>query len=97
MITRKRTFFLGIFIFLIPFLGVPTPWKTLFIVLSGIGLVIMSVKIALPKKQIKTKTKKGKITSVFVENSPIYPSENKVEPEVLESDDFSETNKEQKQ
>ena len=97
MITRKRTFFLGIFIFLIPFLGVPTSWKTLFVTVSGLGLVAMSVKITLPKKQVKTKTKKEKITPVSVENFPIYPLEDKVKSEVLKSDNISETNTEQKQ
>ena len=87
MITRKSTFFLGIFIFLIPFLGVPTSWKTFFTVASGLGLVALSVKITLPKKQIKPKTRKEKITPVFVENSPIYQPESKMEnkigPEIL--------------
>ncbi len=82
MIRHKSTFFLGIFIFLIPFLGLPSFWKTFFIILSGLGLVALSVKITLPKKQTKIKTKKGKATPVFVENAPVYPPDNKVESQI---------------
>jgi len=79
MIYRKSTFFLGIFIFIVPFLGVPGSWRTTFIVLSGIALVILSVKITLPKKNLKSKTRKEKVTSVFVESIPVYPKENAVD------------------
>lgn len=71
MIKDKRTFFLGFFIMLIPALGLPTFWKMTFIVLSGITLVILSVKIAIPKRPAKRIRKKEKVTQVFVENSPM--------------------------
>jgi len=51
IIHRKSTFFLGIFIFLIPFLGLPSSWKTTLIILSGLGLVSLSTKIILPKNR----------------------------------------------
>ena len=90
MIQRKDTFFLGIFIFLIPFLGVPTSWKTLFITLSGLGLVAISLRVSLPKKQFKIRTKKDRITPVFVENSPLFSTENKIEPKI-EPEVFKDT------
>ena len=67
VITRKSTFFLGIFIFLIPFLGVPTSWKTVFVVLSGLFLIFLSIKIVLPKKNIKIVKRKDKTPTVFTE------------------------------
>ncbi len=79
MINRRSTFFLGIFIFIIPFLGVPSSWRTTFIVLSGIILIILSLKITLPKKSLKSRIKKEKVTSVFVESIPSYPKENAVD------------------
>lgn len=81
MISRKSTFFLGIFIFLIPFFGLPSFWKTLFVALSGITLLFLSVKITIPKKSIKNKIKKEKVTPVYVENIPVYyPPVNELEP-----------------
>jgi len=72
MIQRKSTFFLGIFIFVIPFLGFPTAWKTAFIILSGLFLVGLSIKIVIPKKsKLIRPRKKEKVTPVFVENMPI--------------------------
>lgn len=82
MLTRKSTFFLGIFIFIVPFLGVPSSWKTLFITLSGLTLIILSVKISLPKKNTKPRVKREKVTPVFVENTPIYPRENSLDTEI---------------
>ncbi|MCX6701585.1 MAG: hypothetical protein NTX96_00040 [Candidatus Zambryskibacteria bacterium] len=79
MINRKSTFFLGIFIFVIPFLGVPSSWRTFFIVISGLTLIILSIKITLPKKNLKGRIRKEKITPVFVESIPVYPKENIVE------------------
>ncbi len=81
MIKSRRTLFLGIFIFLIPFLGIPTSWKTFFLLLSALALVAMSVKISIPKKaSAKRIRKKEKITPVFTENSPISRAEAPREP-----------------
>lgn len=79
MINRRSTFFLGIFIFIIPFLGVPSSWRTTFIIVSGIILILLSLKITLPKKSLKGRIKKEKVTSVFVESIPSYPKENVVD------------------
>ncbi len=71
MINRKSTFFLGIFIFVVPFLGVPSSWRTFFIVISGITLILLSVKITLPKKVSKNRvSRREKVTPVFVESMP---------------------------
>lgn len=79
MIHKKSTFFLGIFILLIPFLGLPSFWKTILIFISGVLLIGLSVKISLPKKNTKTRTKREKATPVFVENIPVYSSNNNIE------------------
>ena len=73
MIQHRSTFFLGIFIFITPFLGLPSSWKTTLIVLSGLGLIGLSVKITLPKKLTKTKIKKPRPAPMFLQNIPVYP------------------------
>ena len=72
MINKKSTFFLGVFIFLIPFTGFPSSWKSSITIICGIILIILSVKISLPKKHSKNRVKREKVTPVFVENIPIY-------------------------
>ena len=74
MISRKSTFFLGIFIFLIPFMGLPTYWKTLIIIFCGISLVVSSVTISIPKKPIKHKVKKS--SKISIEDIAVYPKDN---------------------
>ena len=70
MIQNKSTFFLGVFIFIIPFLGLPTSWKTTLIVLSGLGLMALSFKFIPFKKNPKIRVKKEKVTPVFIEPMP---------------------------
>ena len=79
MISKKSTFFLGIFIFIIPFLGLPNSWRGALVIISGLLLISMSLKISIPKKTSRSRAKKEKVTPVFVENSPIYPKDNTVE------------------
>lgn len=79
MINRKSTFFLGIFIFVIPFLGIPSSWRTFFIVVSGLTLIILSIKITLPKRTSKSRVRKEKVTPVFVESIPVHTKENSVD------------------
>lgn len=57
MIRKRGTFFLGLFIFLIPFLGLPTSWKTTLIVLAGLTLIYSSITITLPERFRKTTRK----------------------------------------
>ena len=79
MIKSRRTFFLGIFIFLIPFLGLPSSWKTGLVIISGLILVALSVRVSLPKKNIRSRQRREKVTQVFVESAPVYPRENVLE------------------
>lgn len=72
MINRKSTFFLGVFIFLIPFFGFPNVWKNAFTIIAGMIAIGLSVKFSVPKKNPRTKSKKEKVTQVYVENVPQY-------------------------
>lgn len=72
IISRKSTLFLGLFIFVIPFLGLPSFWKTTLVVLSGLVLVSLSVKISIPRKNTKQRMRREKVTPVFVESVPVY-------------------------
>jgi hypothetical protein len=76
-IQKRSTFFLGIFIFLVPFLGLPSSFKTTLIVLSGLLLVAFSIHIALPRSVVKKvakhrKAKKEKVTYVAVKDPSMY-------------------------
>lgn len=78
MISRKSTFFLGIFIFLLPFMGLPTSWKTGLMIVCGIFLVFssLSLTISIPKKTTKHRIKKEKSSKMSVEDIPVYPKDN---------------------
>ena len=73
MITRKSTFFLGIFIVILSssFLGLPSAWKSALIFLSGLALIVLSVELSFPKKPIKKSHKKHKTQPIVLE--PISP------------------------
>lgn len=58
MIARKGTFYLGIFVFIIPFLGFPTAWKMFLVVVAGLSMILYSVRVPFPKKSFKQKIKK---------------------------------------
>ncbi len=47
--------------------------------LSGLALVILSTQITIPKKHHKPKARRERSTPVFVENAPVYPSNDTVE------------------
>ena len=72
-IKNNQTLFIAIFILLLwIFFGIPPFWKELLTILSAIYLLIISIKITLPKRGVaKRPRKKEKITPVFTENSPI--------------------------
>lgn len=80
MIKNKQTFFLGIFVLLVwIFFGIPTSWKVTLTVLSAIYLVVLSVKITLPRKgNLKHPRRKEKITPVFSESAPVIRMESTV-------------------
>ena len=70
MIQRKSTFFIGIFLTLLSssFLGIPSSWKAFLLFVFGLALIVLSVKITLPKKNTKHRVKREKVTPVVLEN-----------------------------
>jgi len=58
MINHKAGFYLGVFIFVIPFLGFPTIWKMGLVLFGGLSLILMSIRIPVPKRMLKHKPKK---------------------------------------
>jgi len=58
MINHKAGFYLGVFIFVIPFLGFPTIWKMGLVLFGGLFLILMSIRIPVPKRMLKYKPKK---------------------------------------
>ncbi len=58
MINNKGSFYLGVFVFLIPFLGFPTIWKMGLVIFAGSLLVLTSLRIPTPRKTFKAKSKK---------------------------------------
>ncbi len=82
MIARRRTFILGIFIFLLPFLGLPSFWKTLFVSLSGLLLIALSMKFQVPKKVVRPKKTREKTSSIYPNATPLEVSEIKTPGEV---------------
>lgn len=58
MVNNKSTFYIGVFVFLIPFLGFPTTWKMALVVLSGVVLVLISIRIPIPKRIVRNYLKK---------------------------------------
>lgn len=94
MIERKGTFYAGVFIFLIPFLGFPTMWKMFLVAFAGFFLVISSLRVPLPSSILKDKIKRQNINSddvvveikpeiitpvSKVENTPIVSEQPKIE------------------
>jgi|GEM_PF-3990301 len=77
MITRNRILFiLGICIVLIPLSGFPGPYKTFFMILSGLGVVVLAFLYARSKRvgqfhyeSIKPETP----TDVYTQNQPPLP------------------------
>jgi hypothetical protein len=73
-IKNKQTFFLSIFILLVwTFFGIPTSWKIFLTILSALYLVILSVKVELPRRGSMKRPvrRKEKVTPVFSESSPV--------------------------
>ncbi len=58
MIERKGSFYIGVFVFVIPFLGFPTMWKMILVVFGGLLLILTSLKVPSPRKDVKLKFKK---------------------------------------
>ncbi len=80
MIKDRNIFIVAVFILIIQyFLGLPTFWKNILLTMCSLALIFFSVKISLPKKSVKHKTRRERSTPVFVESAPIYPKDNTVE------------------
>ncbi len=61
MITRKNIFFLGLFILATQYLfGLPTAWKNVLITLAALAIIFVSVKINIPRKNLKLKIKRDR-------------------------------------
>lgn len=58
---------------MVPFFGLSTSYKNTFIIISGILLVLLSLNISIPKKNIRPKPKREKVTAVFSESIPPQP------------------------
>lgn len=83
MINRKGTFFLGVLVFLMPFIGLPTFWKTILYMFIGSMLVLSSIEFYIPKKLSKPKLKKEKVQDITIENIPIYPRDNILDSPII--------------
>src|SRR5579872_4748807 len=70
MITSKRNFFLGVFLFLVPFLGLPSSWKSVLVIVCALVLISFSIRLEL-RKGMSTK--------------PSRHPNNKVPPQVASS------------
>jgi len=82
MINNRSTFFLGLFIFIIPFLGLPSSWKTILFIVSGLYLIFLSVTFVMPAKRAAKPRKKEKSLPVFVENIPMTPIHSQTEADL---------------
>lgn len=77
MVKNRKTFFIGVFVSLIPFLGIPSLWKAILTVFFGIILIFSSLKFILPRRGGRSKiirNKRERVTPVFVESAPVEPS-----------------------
>ncbi len=84
MIGQKNIFFLSIFILATQYLfGLPTFWKSLLITFTALIMLFLSLKISLPRKIIKNKLKKEKLTSSVENFTPANVYIPAQEPEVL--------------
>ncbi len=84
MINHKGSFYLGVFIFIIPFLGFPTMWKMVLVVLGGVLLILTSLKVPTPRKiqRLKFSVDETPLDVAVVEIKPVEVSK-PVEPVVV--------------
>ncbi|TSC70612.1 MAG: hypothetical protein CEO12_192 [Parcubacteria group bacterium Gr01-1014_46] len=92
MINHKGSFYLGVFVFLIPFLGFPTMWKMGLVVFAGVTLVLTSIRIPTPRKIFRNKIKKEthtpEIEVVKIETPHVAKPEEHKEPIQIVEKDF---------
>lgn len=74
----KNNFYIsfGVWLVILPFLGIPGLWKSALTVLSGLFLIIISLgSIWIKKSQFKGRTKK-KFVGQIIETTPVSNIEN---------------------
>ncbi len=85
MITRNRILFaLGLWIVLVPFLGFPTPYKSVFMIVSGLAVIVLAFLYARDRRMSEmpsaknaaqvsqTKPVVASSTKVFEESYPVF-------------------------
>ncbi len=77
MITRNRILFvLGVWVLLIPFLGFPSPYKSFFMIVSGLAIIVLAFLYARDKRMVESTdtaaTKREVVTEVYSESYPIF-------------------------
>lgn len=93
MIDHKGSFYLGVLIFIIPFLGFPTKWKLALVIIAGLYLILSSIRVPTTKRILKSKPKKdyqvdeisiplNTQTQIEKDPAPIV-IETKVEPPII--------------
>lgn len=89
MINHKGSFYLGVFVFVIPFLGFPTIWKMGFVLFAGILLILTSIKIPTPGRILRNRKQKNEIEIVpetqqsqIIESTPIVFQTINPKPEI---------------
>lgn len=85
MIKNARTFYIGIFVFLIPFLGLPTSGKTFLTTVSGLALVVLSANITLPKRPILKKLRKSNTSDILNIPEKIKTPKDKIKEKIRRS------------
>lgn len=88
MVNYRSTFYIGIFVFLIPFLGFPTMWKMGLVVFAGLILIFSSIRFPVSKKVFKNNTnqvKKEKAESAAV-SQPIVLDSTPLKNETIETE-----------
>lgn len=82
MLTKNRILLiLGIWIVLIPFLGFPSSYESVFIIGSGLFVVLLAFLHAREKRRIQRSLfemspRKETVTEVYAESRPIWNREN---------------------
>jgi ABC-type polysaccharide/polyol phosphate export permease len=89
IIKQKNTLFLGVFLLVTwIFLGIPDSWKIFFTLVSALYLIIISIKVTLPKRNPSRRfRRKERATPVFMENSPLSSSQSPTTPDQTNIDD----------
>jgi hypothetical protein len=95
MSKNKIILILGIFIAILPFLGLPSSWIYFLVFVSGVAVAVISYLTARGNRLAFFKTTKHKeevITEVFVEKDPRNENKEQITVIDIESDNFSGNN-----